>query len=348
MENRAKILKYVLGCTVLSAFTLVSISRAATLEEMILQAEQSVEKATQQQEKTEKYLNKIETDYQEQLSEARKADPKNKYDLKVQEVVKKKQETAKKEMKSAAKVEKKAAKELKKEDKSRNKVLKKENKATTPKQQYIPQKKGKPVGRRPFRKSSDLGTDVYYASRGGSEILSFAAEANTENTTSKSSNVYSGTTEENVFVFPDSLANFCQIDTKSIDKMPDCINKMIKSSSAGNQAAKDSMRDLHQESAVDYAVNSSVNAMSIKNETAGFEKNVLVPLQEKSSKATDERGDIEVLTYSQMEEIKLINKLIQIYAGILAREAFNDIGSSELMSSSITNIETEYEKETRG
>lgn len=348
MGNRAKVLKYVLGCTVLSAFTLVNASVAATLEEMILQAERNVENVTRRQEETEKYLNKIESDSYEKLSEARKSDPKNKYDLRVQDVVKEKQKVAKKEVKSEVKAEKKAAKELKTQNKLENKTLKKENKVEKTKQQYIPQKKGKPAGRRPFKRSSDLGTDIYYASVSGSEILSFAAEANTENATTKSSNVYSGTTEENVFVFPDSLANFCQIDTTTIDKMPDCINKIIKTGSSGNQASKESMRNLHQESAVDYAVNSSVNAMSIRAGAAGFEKNVLVPLQEKSSKATDERGDIEVLTYSLMEEVKLINQLVEIYAGILAREAFKDIGSSELMSSSITNIETEYEEENRG
>lgn len=337
MKNRAKILRYVLSCTVLSAFTLVNTSKAESLEEMISRAEQNIEKTTQSQEKTEKYLNKIETDYKQQLSEARKSDPKNKYDLKRQEIAEKKQKTTPVEKEVTSK-----------EIKADKKVLKKESKTETSKTKVAPQKKSKPTGRRPFRKSSNLENDVYYATVMGSEILSFAAEATQETPNNTASNVYSGTTEENVFVFPDSLANFCQMDTKNIDKMPECINKMIKSSTGGNQAEKESMRNLHNEGAVDYAVNASVNSMSITNESAGFEKNVLIPLQEKSSKATDERGDIEVLTYSQMEEIKLINKLVQVYAGILARESFKDIGSSELMSSSITKIEAEYEQENRG
>lgn len=303
---------------------------AQSLEEKIAQAEQNLQKLSQQQSETQKMLNELENTHQEGLEESRKTNPLNRYDIKVKEI-KANKEKQKAEIKEQAEIKQ----EIQKEKEEKSEIIKKERKPT-----YVP-RKNNTQGRRPFRKSSSLDGSETYALVKGSEVFSYASEAE-----SSSSQVYSGTTEENVFVFSDNLANYCKVDTKSIDKMPECLNKVITEKASGVQTAKAKMQTLYEESLQDMTVNDVMEAAKAKNDSSGFEKNVLLPLQDKSSKSTDERGDIEVLTFSEMEGLKLKNKIIQIYSNLLAREAFVDFGNYEVSEMGITNIEEQYKQET--
>lgn len=198
---------------------------------------------------------------------------------------------------------------------------------------------GSKRGRRPFTRSdNNLDTsEIYYASRSYSENFGFAKE--------ETGGVYTGTTEENVFVFSDNLANYCQIDTKSLDKMIDCLNKIVKDKSGKSQSVIDNVTTMVSESLQDLTSHAVADSARYKNDSSGYEKNVLLPLQEKSSKATDERGDIEVLTLTDMEALKLKNKILQTYATMLSVDSFRAISTFEVSNKDMTDIDEEYNAE---
>ena len=68
-------------------------------------------------------------------------------------------------------------------------------------------------------------------------------------------------------------------------------------------------------------------------------------MQEKSSNATTERDDIEVLTLNDMEISKLLNKLNTIKANQLGLDAFRSFGTFEINSRDMTDINEEYNAE---
>lgn len=230
----------------------------------------------------------------------------------------------------------------------------------TPQYETTPQKV-QPRGRRPFTRSqNEWGkNELYYAVRTNAETLSFAKEedaaSSSEETTSSSTTSssssssaspeevgYTGTTEQNVFVFSDNIANYCQIDTNSSsDAIVACLEKVLKDKSTGSEMAKYNVNQMYRESMQDTVFHAVADSAKYKNDSAGFEANVLVPLQEKSAKSTDERGDIEVLTLVDMENYKILNKLIQAYATSLSVQSFNDFGSFEMNSEAISDISEE-------
>lgn len=197
--------------------------------------------------------------------------------------------------------------------------------------------KQKSKTRRPFtRSSNEYGETIYYAGRFGTEKLSFAKEE---------VQGYTGTTEENVFVFSENLANYCEMDTNSLDKTEDCLNKIIKNMTTGSQTLNKQVNEMMQETMIDTTSQTIAETLEHKNDSSGYEKEVLLPLQERSSQATDERGDIEVMTLSDMEALKLKNKLLQIYSSQLSLNALKDFTSYEIKDTSITDINEEYNAE---
>lgn len=200
-------------------------------------------------------------------------------------------------------------------------------------------KSGSKRSRRPFTRSDnniDYGK-LHFASRSYTEKFGFAKEGG----------VYTGTTEENVFVFSDNLANYCEIDTKSLDKMGECLAKITKDKAANSQSVVDKVTTMASESLQDLTSHAIADSARFKNDSSGYEKNVILPLQEKSSKATDERGDIEVLTLTEMESLKLKNKLLQTYATILAFDSFKDFNIFEVSNQDIADINEEFNAENK-
>lgn len=309
-------------------------AQAATIDELRAKANQletEINQTSEQSQKIENKLTDISKQYEKEMSLAQPQGVDG-YNAKIEE----------------AKQKKKAAKALEKED--NNKETTKEQdmdkeESTAPKEEqktipYPMERKPKYVapknnskGRRPFIKGENIPQNkfVSYAVHHNKEALSFAKEESVQ--------AYTGTTEENVFIFSDNLANYCKFDTNSLDKMSDCLNTIIQQRAQGSQSIKDQMNELYQESLIDSASHAISDAARLKNDSSGFEKNVLVPLQEKSSQATDERGDIEVLTLSEMEALKLKNRLLQIYATQLGLEAFKDYGTYEVNNRDFTNID---------
>ena len=334
--TRIKLLKSSLYGIFFSSL-LVSSGYAATIAELQARAaklETEVSSVGKQSQQIEEQLNKIEEEYQEEISIA-KENPQgvDAYDAKIAAAKAKKEQEVKTETKEEA------AEKVKDEA---EKVA-----PSSPKEKVVPYPlernpryvapKNTTRGRRPFTKSDNdyLKSEIHYAQRNGTEELSFAKEEAVQ--------AYVGTTEENVFVFSDNLANYCKFDTTSLDKMTECLNSILSKRAEGTQSAKGQMNELFQESLIDTTTHAIADAARFKNDSSGYEKDVLLPLQEKSSKATDERGDIEVLTLTEMEALKLKNKLLQIYATQLGLDAFRDFGTFEVNNRDLTNIDEETE-----
>ena len=319
------------------SFLIVSGGNAATIAELQARAaklETEVSSVGKQSQQIEEQLNKIEEEYQEEISVA-KENPQgvDAYDAKIAAAKAKKEQEAKTETKeeAAEKVKDEAEKVAPSETKEKVVPYPLERNP-----RYVAPK-NTTRGRRPFTKSDNdyLKSEIHYAQRNGTEELSFAKEEAVQ--------AYVGTTEENVFVFSDNLANYCKFDTTNLEKMTECLNSIISKRAEGTQSAKGQMNELFQESLIDTTTHAIADAARFKNDSSGYEKDVLLPLQEKSSKATDERGDIEVLTLTEMEALKLKNKLLQIYATQLGLDAFRDFGTFEVNNRDLTNIDEETE-----
>ena len=334
--TRIKLLKSSLYGIFFSSL-LVSSGYAATIAELQARAaklETEVSSVGKQSQQIEEQLNKIEEEYQEEISIA-KENPQgvDAYDAKIAAAKAKKEQEVKTETKEEA------AEKVKDEAEKVAPSSPKEKVVSYPLERnprYVAPK-NTTRGRRPFTKSDNdyLKSEIHYAQRNGTEELSFAKEEAVQ--------AYVGTTEENVFVFSDNLANYCKFDTTSLDKMTECLNSILSKRAEGTQSAKGQMNELFQESLIDTTTHAIADAARFKNDSSGYEKDVLLPLQEKSSKATDERGDIEVLTLTEMEALKLKNKLLQIYATQLGLDAFRDFGTFEVNNRDLTNIDEETE-----
>ena len=323
---------------VLLASLTVCMAQAATLEEVLAKANQveaDISKTTVRQKEISQKMSDIETKYQKELSLA-EPDGVASYDSKIAAAKAKKQKDKEAKVETEEKSVEKAKPTQTKEETTKKKTI---SYPLERNPRYVaPKSKSNSRGRRPFTRSdNEYGQgELYFASRQNSEELSFAKEATAQ--------AYTGTTEENVFVFSDNLANYCQIDTKSLDKMSECLSKLIKERSGTSQSMQEQVNELYQESLIDTTSHAVADAARFKNDTSGYEKNVLLPLQEKSSKATDERGDIEVLTLTEMEALKLKNKLIQVYSNQLGLNAFKDFGTFEVNNRDLTNIDETTEK----
>lgn len=350
MNKRMKIFSALLfGSTLCLTATSVKVPNAGAedLDAMIARLQAEVAGLDKLQEETGKDIDAVEAQYKDDLSKASVSE--TDYDAKIA-AAKARRQADKIDVSADAEIDLFASSEEKNEQDEKSKKTTTQTSEPAPaaaKPAYplersprytAPQKNNMKKGRRPFTRSDNDKNDseLYFAGMNSSQTLSFAAEAEA------SESAYTGTTEEGVFLFSDNLANYCGIDAKSLDKMPACTAKMIKDKSAKSQAIIDNVTTMHSESLQDATSNAVAEAAKFKNDSSGFEKNVLVPLQEKSSKATDERGDIEVLTLSDMEALKLKNRLLQVYSTMLANDAFRALGTFELSNKDLTNIDDEF------
>lgn len=349
MNKRMKIFSALLfGGTLCLTATSVKVPNAGAedLDAMIARLQAEVAGLDKLQEETGKGIDALETQYKDDLAKASVSG--TDYDAKIA-AAKARRQSGKVEVSADSEIDLFASSDEK--NKSDVKDEKTTAQAAKPapaaKQAYpkeraprytAPQKSNTKKGRRPFTRSDNDRDDseLYFAGMSSSLTLRFAAEAEAEGT------AYTGTTEEGVFLFSDNLANYCEIDAKTLDKMPACTAKMIKDKSAKTQSVIDNVTTMHAESLQDSTSNAVAEAAKFKNDSSGFEKNVLIPLQEKSSKATDERSDIEVLTLSDMEALKLKNRILQVYSTMLANDAFRALGNFELSNRDMTDIDDEF------
>ena len=324
-------------CLMISAVN-VPAAHAEDLDAMIARLQARVADLNKIQKETGENISAVENEYKQELEEHKKANPG--YDEKIAEA-KEKRKGEKIDVSSQEEVDLFAAEEKTVDKKSTSVTTTKTEDAKSPFKRnpsYVAPK-ATSKGRRPFKRSDNhlSSSKLFFATVYNSEIFSFAKEDDSQ--------PYTGTTEENVFVFSDNLANYCSIDTTSLDKMQDCLNQLMKEKSGSSQAVVDKVTGLISESLQDTTVNAVSEAARYKNDSAGYETNVLTPLQEKSSNATTERDDIEVLTLNDMEISKLLNKLNTIKANQLGLDAFRSFGTFEINSRDMTDINEEYNAE---
>lgn len=197
-----------------------------------------------------------------------------------------------------------------------------------------PQKRG----RRPFIRSEIMpsGEEVFYARVHTQDKLSFAKEETT---------AYVGTTEQNIYVFSDNIANYCQLSAEDAAKNKNakkCLDKIIELQSSSKQSDKRTAKELVNSSFMDDNLNSYASAVEHKVTASGFEEKVLIPSQEQFSKSTTERGDLQNLTLMAMEQTKTVNRLVDVYSTLLSLESFKNFSNFEVNSKEITDIEEQY------
>ncbi len=324
---------------IITASLSLGVANAASIEELqakAAQVEVGIKETIKQQKVVSQKLADIEKKYEKELS---MVEPKGTeaYNAKIAEAKAKKQEQSQTASEAVEANDKEKITKTTKEEQQIKQSSSVPAFAQERKPNYVAPRNSN-RGRRPFTRSDNTlqPEKIYYASRRNSEELSFAKEDSVK--------AYTGTTEENVFIFSDNLANYCEMDTTMLDKMSDCLNKLIKERSDGSQTIQEQVNELYQDSLIDTTAHAIADAARYKNDSSRYEKNVLLPLSEKSSEATDERGDIEVLTLTEMEALKLKNKLIQIYANQLGLDSFRDYGTYEVNNRDLTNIDEEENK----
>lgn len=196
-------------------------------------------------------------------------------------------------------------------------------------------------GRRPFiRSEATVGSDiVYVASISSSKELSFA-KAETK--------AYTGTNEQNEYLFSDNLANYCQMDTKKASEggMTDCQNKVLLEKSSSSQSAKNNIADLVKASHQDDVVYGYTKAIQIGNDAAGYEKNVLIDMQKQFAASNTERDDIQNNAMALMEQTKRINVMTGMYATSVSQNAIKNLAVFEISGRDLTNIDKQYNAET--
>lgn len=206
-----------------------------------------------------------------------------------------------------------------------------------PVKRYNPQKNlkndGNTRGRRPFIRSEiSNGHEIYYAGIRSSDMLGYG----------DSGTVYSGFNDKNVYVFPDALANYCSLnadDAAKNGKMENCLKEVLTDIAKPDQDAKDHTKSVFNDGLVQEVTQAVVTGVQSKNAAANFEADVLDALKTKSSKATDERSDLEVMNLTDMEALKAKYRIIEVYSSLLKFQALKNYGEFEVNSREITNID---------
>lgn len=206
-----------------------------------------------------------------------------------------------------------------------------------PAKRYNPVKKpkneGNTRGRRPFIRSeiSD-GKEIYYAGIRSSDTIGFG-DAGT---------VYSGFNDKNIYVFPDALANNCELnadDAAKDGKMEKCLKSVLTDVANPDQDIKDHVKAMFNDALVQETTQAVVSGVQSKNSAANFEADVLDGLKEKSSKATEERSDLEVMTLTDMEALKTRYKIIEVYSAMLKYQALKNLNDFEVRSQELTKVD---------
>lgn len=208
-----------------------------------------------------------------------------------------------------------------------------------PVKRYNPQKNlkndGNTRGRRPFIRSEiSNGHEIYYAGLRSSDRLGYG----------DSGTVYSGFNDKNVFVFPDALANYCSLnadDAAKDGKMENCLKEVLSDLAVPDQDAKNVTKAMFNDGLVQEVTQAVVTGVQNKNVAANFEADVLDALKTQSSKATDERSDLEVMSLTDMEALKAKYRIIEVYSSMLKFQALKNFNDFEVNSQEITNINEE-------
>ena len=151
---------------------------------------------------------------------------------------------------------------------------------------------------------------------------------------------YSGkysTEDGEKFIFPDAMADYCQINVDDIDTidekvtMIECLKKRFRFQISPDQSDQKEARDIYQRSIMEEAYANIAEALVARNFAAYYEKEILKPLSKKALKAKTERDDYATTMIMNKEIARILNKLYNVYAMQVSYNMFAAYGNFEPM-----------------
>lgn len=151
---------------------------------------------------------------------------------------------------------------------------------------------------------------------------------------------YSGkysTEDGEKFIFPDAMADYCQINVEDIDTidekvtMIECLKKRFRFQISPDQGDQKEARDIYQRSIMEEAYANIAEALVARNFAAYYEKEILKPLSKKALKAKTERDDYATTMIMNKEIARILNKLYNVYAMQVSYNMFAAYGNFEPM-----------------
>ena len=145
--------------------------------------------------------------------------------------------------------------------------------------------------------------------------------------------VYTGTTETNVFIFPDALASFCEINAEDVKEegvMSSCLNKLLELKNSEDMALKQKAVDICRLAYQQFVVAGIEEAVIAKQNLYNFEKDTLPSLMEKSKSANDERLLFGALSAIDTENVNLLHTTATNYTTQSMLSAFKDFCDLEI------------------
>lgn len=139
---------------------------------------------------------------------------------------------------------------------------------------------------------------------------------------------FTGTSETGVFLIPEALVEFCKLteeDAKDEMKIQECIEKVYVLRYDKNQAVRDQANSLVSLTEQQVYYSSLSEAMIAKTEGANTD-DVLNPLEQASAEASDEKDAISSLVAIEVQNAKLLNSLLKIYAADISMNAYQELG----------------------
>lgn len=166
---------------------------------------------------------------------------------------------------------------------------------------------------------------------------SHAVYVSTETMAFGQTSVYTGTTETNIFIFPDALASFCEINAEDVKEegvMTSCLNKLLELKNSKDMALKQEAVDVCRLAYQQFVVAGIEEAVIAKQNLYNFEKDTLPSLMEKSQSANDERLLFGSLSAIDTENVNLLHTTATNYTTQSMLAAFKDFCDLEVQQES--------------
>lgn len=138
------------------------------------------------------------------------------------------------------------------------------------------------------------------------------------------------------YVFPDELADYCEITVKNVDtikkkvKFIECQKQLLRFRQSPNQDDQRKARDIYFLAFYQGAYANTSEALITRNFAVHYEKEILKPMTKKAAKAKEERDDFAVLMSANKEIARLLNRLYNVYAMRVTYDTLRDYGDFEL------------------
>lgn len=190
---------------------------------------------------------------------------------------------------------------------------------------------------RGFRKRTPLSnldnnTTVRQASYSSSSTMTFA-EGQSES--------YSGYSEYGIFVIPDTLAGYCELNADDVSKdgaVTECLGDILEKRADPSNSIQAETSKIYLGAFKEAVLANISEAMDMKNTAANFDKNVLQPLEKQHADVSDLKDAVVALVATDMENSKLLNNILMMYSSKLALDSLRDFGNNEIKSNESATV----------